>query len=60
MIPPHQLIRAVRLKKIIIWVVSDSDSNVVEIKGWNHAIDVRNNGIAIKTKCDNIWLKNDN
>lgn len=56
MIPPHQLMAAVRQKKIILWVVSDQESPIVELKGWNHATDVRTHGIPIKTRCDNIWL----
>jgi hypothetical protein len=54
------LTRALRKDKIILWVVADLESPSVTLKGWNHAKDVKKYGIPIKTKCDNIWLSNEN
>jgi hypothetical protein len=31
----------------------------VQLKGWNHAHEIRSRGQHVHTICDNVWLKND-
>lgn len=37
-------------------MLADPSKSVVEIKGWNYAKDVLDNGIAVQTMCENVWL----
>jgi len=61
MIPPKQLAEYVKKDAIVIWTTATGDcySGSVCIKGWNYAKEVQEKGLAVKTVCDNIWLKDD-
>jgi len=62
MIPPAQLEKYVANKAIVVWATVDSHNHMdynVNLKGWNNAYEVKSKGVPIKTKCDNIWLKNE-
>lgn len=60
MIPPTQLERYVASKAIVIWITATKDEHDgrVCLKGWNYAVDVKEKGVFVQTRCDNIWLKN--
>ena len=61
MIPPKQLTYCVRNKAIVVWTLATGDSTnpTVSLMGWNHASEVEQYGVEIRTICDNIWLAED-
>jgi hypothetical protein len=61
MIPPKQLTRCVRNKAIVIWTLAtgDNKNRKVTLMGWNHASEVEEYGVEVRTICDNIWLAED-
>jgi hypothetical protein len=61
MIPPSQLEKYVKKRAIVIWATTLPDSSVdkVVLQGWNHAHEVKNWGVAVRTICDNIWLQDE-
>lgn len=60
-IPPNQLKKYVDRKAIVIWTTTEgsiTDGNV-KLKGWNYASDVKDNGVYLRTICDQTWLQDD-
>ena len=62
MIPPRQLKNYAKKNAIVVWTIADTqgqNKSEVRIKGWNYAKEVQEQGVFIKTICDNIWLEDD-
>ena len=61
MVPPKQLKKYVRANAIVVWTTATGNiiNSDVELKGWNYAHEIHNNGQRVKTICENVWLKND-
>jgi hypothetical protein len=61
MVPPKQLTKYLEKNAIVVWTTTEGDDqdNCVKIYGWNHASDLEDKGIEVRTICDNIWLPND-
>jgi len=62
MIPPRQLKKYAKKNAIVVWTIADTqgeNKSEVKIKGWNYAKEVQEQGVFIKTICDNIWLEDD-
>lgn len=57
MIPPDQLEKYVKKEAVVVWATASPDNEgEVTLQGWNHAREVKEQGIFKKTRCDNIWL----
>jgi len=59
MVPPKHLKKYVPAGALVVWAAVDLDEGHVILKGWNPAHEVQSQGIPTKTKCDNIWLKDE-
>lgn len=60
-VTPRSLEGYVKRNSIIIWgtTVPDQNDNVVDLRGWNWAWEIKNYGAYVRTICDNTQLPKD-
>ena len=61
MVTPNQLKNYLKHDALILWGTASRDrvDHDVRIRGWNLASDLEEHGEAVRTICDNVYLRDD-